>query len=68
MSSKRRIRRKQCEGKQRFDTQQQALNAMFRMKRHTGERGHLNAYGCKFCGGFHYGHTPKKVRLAMVKT
>lgn len=63
MSSKRRIRRKACKGKQRFETLDAAWTACRTVVRHHKKRGidptPMNAYGCKFCGGFHFGHTPR---------
>lgn len=64
MSSKRRIRRKSCKGKQRFETLDAAWTAcrsVIRRDRVQGvEPGHMNAYRCRFCGGFHFGHTPRR--------
>jgi hypothetical protein len=49
MSSKRHIRRKSCEGKVRYATVEEARKRL---------RGGMNAYRCKFCGGYHIGHRP----------
>lgn len=60
MSSKRRIRRKACKGKQRFTTLDAAWTACRAVARHNARRqfatGPMNAYACRFCGGFHFGH------------
>ena len=60
MASKRRLRRKACTGKVRFDTAQAAQAAACR-------RAHawIVASGCRFCGGHHSGHPPKNVRYAI---
>lgn len=66
MSSKRRIRRKACKGKQRFDTLDAAWTACRSVMRGDRSRGvdpgRMNAYPCRFCGGFHFGHTPAAMR------
>lgn len=66
MSSKRRIRRIACKGKQRFETLEAAWTAcrsVIRKDHHRGvEPGRMNAYPCKFCGGFHFGHAPQQRR------
>lgn len=54
MSSKRALRRKQCKGKVRHETREFALIAL----RHTRSYGNLSPYKCRFCGGWHIGHTP----------
>lgn len=62
MSSKRAIRRKACKGKQRFTSLGDAwtaLRAVLRGDKRRGfDPGAMNAYPCRFCGGFHFGHTP----------
>lgn len=60
MASKRAQRRKACDGKQRFESSQQAMGALMRLKRGKPDAGFMNAYRCKFCGGFHFGHPPKR--------
>lgn len=63
MSSKRAIRRKQCTGKVRHDTQEHALVAVRALvKKYAGNIGHLSPYRCGFCGGWHVGHTPGRQR------
>lgn len=56
MSSKRRLRRNACTGKQRHETIESAQG-------HSRRTGHGKAYRCKFCQGFHIGG-PKGRSLA----
>lgn len=65
MSSKRAIRRKQCRGKLRFGTEEEARASIVELTRRKGWQGHLSPYRCSFCGGFHFGHTPAAVRRKM---
>lgn len=65
MSSKRAIRRKSCKGKVRYTSQPAAQAAIGRLRRNTKSTGWFTAYACQFCGGFHFGHTPRRVRQAM---
>ena len=58
MASKRRLRRKACEGKQSYATLEAATAVTQRL------RG-LNAYKCKHCSGFHVGHPPGRVRQSL---
>ena len=60
MASKRKVRRKSCEGKIRYDS---IPSAMAGMKK-TSSCG-LNVYKCKFCGKFHVGHICKKAKIGM---
>lgn len=58
MASKRRVRRKACEGKIRYNSQEEgekARNHIFHKKPEI-HRTFLNVYRCKFCGYFHIGH------------
>ena len=65
MSSKRRIRRnnekklekKQCSGKQKFDSEATAIRAFAGFDKL--KNADVTAYKCRFCGFWHYGHTPK---------
>lgn len=65
MASKRRLRRKACGKKVRYLTQDAAMSALRGMTRDHGGRGYMTPYRCQFCGGFHFGHPPKKVRQAL---
>lgn len=64
MSSKRALRRKQCKGKVRHETEAYALIAL----RNTRSIGNLSAYSCRFCGGWHIGHTPGKQGIALKRS
>lgn len=55
MASKRRIRRRACEGKRRYPTRQAAKGSIYWFNRDV-YRGHMEAYKCQFCAGFHIGH------------
>lgn len=65
MSSKRRIRRKSCTGKQRFLSEAEARQAIKALTRSKGWQGLLTPYRCQFCNGFHFGHAPGHVRRSM---
>lgn len=59
MSSKRRLRRRECERKVRHPNHRAATYALH----HTGAArvlpqgaGHLHVYQCRNCGGWHVGH------------
>ena len=60
MSSKRAIRRKSSTGKVRHDSAKSARIAIAQIFRTRGYTGHMNAYRCAFCNGFHIGHAPRK--------
>lgn len=55
MSSKRRIRRRSCEGKKAY-TREEAKDAAARVSRNSGEK--LVSYRCQFCRRWHIGHPP----------
>lgn len=57
MSSKRRVRRRTCKRKKKYE----AVEAQAAAK---AQRGHT-AYKCRFCSGWHTGHTPRRVRQSM---
>ena len=62
MSSKRRIRRKMCEGKVRHTSRAAAMVAVA----YHAKRGHYTTpYLCKFCKGWHVGHPTTAIRNAM---
>ena len=52
-----------CLKKHRFETQAEALLASKDRQRKI--RQGLTPYLCPFCGGYHYGHTPRRVRQAI---
>lgn len=57
MASKRHIRRRQCENKQRFATHALADTAMKSVIFAGKKRGGwLHIYKCCFCNGYHFGH------------
>lgn len=58
MSSKRALRRKQCDGKARHAEQAGARIALRRLREMHGHTGQLSPYHCPHCGGWHVGHTP----------
>jgi len=66
MASKRHLRRKSCEGKVRHESQEDARVAIKRDFWNAHER--VGAYKCKFCGGWHVGHTPHKIRRAILQS
>lgn len=61
MASKRRLRRKACTGKVRYGTQEDCDKVMRAVNSKSEVRQRMSAYKCKFCNGWHFGHTPKKV-------
>lgn len=56
MSSKRRLRRRQCEGKRRFPDVESATLRRRYLQRKNDDGRPMNIYLCKFCGGYHVGH------------
>jgi len=54
LASKRRIRKKACDGKVKYKTVKDAQSARINMKRFKGEN--LTVYKCKFCRNYHVGH------------
>ncbi len=34
------------------------MRAIRRLVLERGYQGHLSPYPCRFCGGYHFGHTP----------
>lgn len=62
MASKRRLRRKGCEGKVRYLTHKDAVFAVGRVIARTkGDK--MNIYKCAFCGGaYHLGHLTRRAQ------
>ncbi|MGE0333217.1 MAG: hypothetical protein AB7P37_21260 [Ramlibacter sp.] len=62
MSSKRAIRRrlqrKACQGKVRHANEAGANVALRKLRRTGTTDGVMQAYACRFCGGWHIGHVP----------
>lgn len=56
MSSKRAIRRRSCSSKIRHDDEAAARAHIGHLNRTKGYQGPMNAYRCRFCGGWHVGH------------
>lgn len=65
MASKRRLKRKSCTGKVKYETFEEANRVLFNFKRFKKEKSPMSVYRCKFCNGFHFGHTPWQVIQAM---
>lgn len=63
MSSKRRVRRKACGGKQPHPDQASAVRHLISLRR-KGEFG-LVTYRCPFGSHWHVGHPPRRMRRAM---
>lgn len=58
MASKRHQRRKQCEGKRRHATADNALVEIRMIHKRHGHCGQIGVYRCSFCGSYHVGHMP----------
>ncbi len=63
MSSRRHERRKSCEGKIKFNSEQDAERAAGSYS--ATFKVWMTAYHCKFCKKYHIGHPPKRIRLAI---
>ena len=63
MSSRRRERRRACEGKLRMVSKDAAISHAFSL-RHL-HRAVYDAYSCPFCGGWHVGRRTKDTRHAI---
>ena len=63
MSSKRAQRRRACDGKKRYATNADALHDAATLQRRDNYP--MCVYRCKFCGGHHIGHMPRKNVRAM---
>lgn len=62
MASKRAIRRRACGQKKRYGTHAEAVTGMRWLRaRAIG----MVTYSCRFCGGYHFGHPPQRVRQAI---
>ena len=64
MSSKRRIRRRSCESKNRYNTYGEAAEHARRLSRAKGAR--WSAYKCSFCGGYHFGRMSQRQKQSMI--
>lgn len=56
MSSKRRLRRRECERKKRYATPEAARRDAWRVSQR--ESLQIHAYHCPHCRGYHVGHRP----------
>lgn len=65
MASKRAQRRKACTGKIRYADAAAAKAGLARLHHHKGYSGFMTPYQCQFCGGWHFGHPPRRVRQAI---
>lgn len=64
MTSKRRLRRKECGKKRRFSTIDEAQD----IANVAWARGiRIRAYACHWCNGFHVGHMPRRLREGFAK-
>ena len=61
MASKRRLRRKQCEGKRKFADAQEATAFL---KATYSASAAMNSYHCGFCRSWHLGHLRRRDRDA----
>ena len=62
MASRRNVRRRSCDGKKRFASEQAALRAAhLTIERRTPGLRPLLPYRCGSCGWFHIGHRPALV-------
>jgi hypothetical protein len=59
MASKRNIRNRSCVGKRRYTEQHEAHQAVFY---HRKKGNFMRVYKCKFCMGYHIGHTPNRIK------
>jgi hypothetical protein len=62
MSSKRRIRRRQCQHKKRYPDEESAQNAIRHMRQTGVAYTGLHVYPCDFGNHFHVGRQPKNFR------
>ena len=56
MSSKRRLRRKQCETKIKHESRSNAFSALRSLLKRDN-KWFMTVYKCKFCGKWHIGHS-----------
>jgi len=57
VASKRRIRRKSCTGKQRHAAVADGQAHIAQLHRRFRYSGRMDVYRCRFCNGFHVGHS-----------
>lgn len=61
MASKRRLRRKECEGKRRYGSSGEAQTAANALRGVSGG-AYIEPYQCEFCNAWHIGHRPGAMR------
>lgn len=67
MSSKRKIRRKSCDGKQKHESRNDAVNHKMTLVRKGIPIGaKLWVYLCSFCSRWHVGHPPAKLVASQI--
>lgn len=59
MASKRRLRRKSCTGKVRHPSADAGHDHIHQLNRTRGYQGRMDVYRCRFCGGYHVGHSKR---------
>lgn len=62
MSSKRRLRRRQCRNKRRYASESEALRTIAYLNRTERDRPGLHPYACQFCKGWHIGRAMKQFK------
>lgn len=62
---KKNVRRRKCENKVRYITEEGALDGMGRLRELTCTKDFLTTYKCGFCQGWHFGHPPYRVLKRM---
>lgn len=68
MSSKRRRRRRECTGKQQFESQEAAAGMIGWLSRIGRARPGLHPYLCDFCHRWHIGRGGKNLRRKRIKS
>lgn len=63
MASKRRLRRRSCLNKERYETLPEAQTAAYTASGRFNSR--MLPYKCEWCSGFHKGHPPARIRKAI---
>jgi hypothetical protein len=62
VSSKRRLRRRQCRNKRRFVNLEEAQRTIAYLSQMERNRPGLHAYACQFCRGWHIGRAMKQFK------
>lgn len=63
MASKRRLRRRSCLNKERYNTLPEAQAAAYKASGRLKSR--MLPYKCDYCSGFHKGHPPARIKQAI---